>query len=309
MGLAIACVILAVLCIILGLLAYAAGRTLRSAARQLSDRAASGSTARLRLEGGGRAAEAMLGELNRLLELHQRERSRSLQRENQFRKQLSNISHDLRTPLTSILGYVQLLEDDSLSPAERREYLSVVKNRAGAVQELITGFYELTRLEEGTLSLEITPVHLAQLIEELCAGFYSELEQAGFRVSFSMAEGLPPVAADRGGAQRIYANLLRNVLDHGRERLEVSLYREGARVVSRIHNVSDGLSEEDMAHIFDRFYMADKMRSGQGTGLGLAIVKGLAERMGAQVFACADHGYFTVDISWPVYDGPHRENS
>ena len=302
MGWIIACIILAALCAFLGLLAYAAERNLRSAARQLSARKAQGSTARLRLEGGSRAAEALMAQLNCLLEEHQVELSRSEQRETQFRKQLSNISHDLRTPLTSILGYLQLLEGDCLSPGERLECLSAVKKRAKSLQELITGFYELTRLEEGSLSLEIEPVALHQLIEELIAGYYHELEEAGFHVCVSIAEGLPPVAADQSGARRIYANLLRNVLEHGRDKLEVSLAMEGARLVSRFYNIADGLSEEDMVHLFDRFYMADKMRSGQGTGLGLAIVQGLALRMGAEVFAGLKDSYFYIAISWPIYE-------
>lgn len=302
MGWIVACIILAVLCAFLGLRVYAAERNLRAAARQLSARKAQGSTARLRTEGGGRAAEALMAELNRLLEEHQVELSRSQQRETQFRKQLSNISHDLRTPLTSILGYLQLLERGSLSPEERLEYLTVVTKRAKALQELITGFYELTRLEEGALSLEIEPVALHQLIEELIAGYYNELEEGGFLVSVSMEEGLLPVAADRSGARRIYTNLLRNVLEHGRDKLEVSLTREGNRMVSRFYNIADGLSEEDMVHLFDRFYMADKMRSGQGTGLGLAIVRGLARRMGAEVSAGLQNSCFHISISWPIYE-------
>ena len=105
---------------------------------------------------------------------------------------------------------------------------------------------------------------------------------------------------DCSPAARIFSNLLTNALRHGEDTLAVKLYREGNAVVSAFSNRADGLTAEDAAHVFERFYTADKMRTGQSTGLGLAIVKALAERMGHAARARWEDGGFTVEVRWTV---------
>ena len=97
--------------------------------------------------------EVWIQKARRMLELRQADRASFRERERSLRRQIANVSHDLRTPLTSILGYLQLLEDEALPAAERREYLAVVASRAKALQSLITSFYDLSRLEGGEYPL------------------------------------------------------------------------------------------------------------------------------------------------------------
>ena len=143
----ILCILLALACTGLGFWAWAQRRSLRSAARQLRALEENQSGARVRLAVPNGSAEALLDEVNRLLELRQADQSAYRQREKALRQQIANVSHDLRTPLTSILGYLQLLDDPGLAEEERKEYLSVVESRARALQSLITSFYDLSRLE------------------------------------------------------------------------------------------------------------------------------------------------------------------
>ena len=138
----IAAVILAALCAVLGLRLYALEKDIRSCARQLRE----DEGARVRMAAPNRAAEDLLSAVNRLLELREADEAEHRRQEHAIRQQISNISHDLRTPLTSILGYLQLLEGDSLTVEERREYLGIVRGRAKALQSLITSFYDLSRL-------------------------------------------------------------------------------------------------------------------------------------------------------------------
>ena len=99
---------------------------------------------------------------------------------------------------------------------------------------------------------------------------------------------------------RVFTNLLRNALDHGTGTLEVRLFREGDRVVSLFANQTDQLTEEDLPHVFDRFFTSDKMRTGRNTGLGLAIVKALADRMGCALRAELAGGRFTLRVAWEI---------
>ena len=292
----IAAVILAALCAVLGLRLYALEKDIRSCARQLRE----DEGARVRMAAPNRAAEDLLSAVNRLLELREADEAEHRRQEHAIRQQISNISHDLRTPLTSILGYLQLLEGDSLTVEERREYLGIVRGRAKALQSLITSFYDLSRLEGGEYPLSREKVDLYHVLSELVAEFYNDFEQSGFDMTVELAPGLPAVTADPAGVLRVFTNLIRNALEHGQKRMSILLYRQEETVVSAFSNDAAGLTREDVEHVFDRFFTADKMRTGQSTGLGLAIVKALVGQMGQRVTAALDGEMFTVQVRWRI---------
>ena len=278
---------------------YRRGRALSQAASQLKE-ARNQPGKRLRLAAPDRPVEELLAQINGLLEDRETETRQLREREESLRRQIANVSHDLRTPLTSILGYLQLLEGD-LKPEERSRYLQVVEERARVLQELITAFYDLSRIEGGEYPLEIQPVDLRRRLEPLLASFYEDFQQAGFQVEVELEEGLPPVLADPGGVTRVLTNLLSNALKHGSTALTIRLFREGDFLVTSFSNDAPHLTQEDLPRVFERFYTGDQMRTGQNTGLGLAIVKALAQRMGHTAFAQLENGVFTVGVRWHMY--------
>ena len=282
------------------LLRYRRGRALHQAARQLQQ-ARSQPGKRLRLASPDRPVEDLLAQINGLLEDRETETRQLREREESLRRQIANVSHDLRTPLTSILGYLQLLEGDDLDSEQRARYLQVVEGRARVLQELITAFYDLSRIEGGEYPLEIQPVDLRRRLEPLLASFYDDFQQAGFQVEVSLEDNLPPVPADPGGVTRVLTNLLNNALKHGSQHLSIRLYREEDVLVTAFSNDAPHLTQEDLPRVFERFYTADQMRTGQNTGLGLAIVKALAQRMGHTAFAQLEDGVFTVGVRWHMY--------
>ena len=293
------CGLLVLLCLSLGIWSLSQQRSLKDAARQLRERTTNGSAARIRLSAPNAGAEELLSAVNQILELRQAERTADLARERELRRQISNISHDLRTPLTSILGYLQLLEDPALPPERRAEYLEVVRSRAKALQSLITSFYDLSRLEGDEFPLERQAVDLRALLAELLASFYGDFTDAGFSVEVDLPETLSPVCADPSGALHILTNLLRNALDHGSSPMEIRVWEADKAVYTAVTNRAPDLAPEDVEHVFDRFFTADRMRTGRNTGLGLAIVKALGERMGVQVSASLRQDRFTITLAWP----------
>ena len=244
------------------------------------------------------AAEDLLTAVNGLLDLREREEGAYRRQEQAIRQQIANVSHDLRTPLTSILGYLQLLEGEGLSVEERQEYLNIVQGRARALQSMIVSFYDLSRLEGGEYPLSRERVDLYHVLSQLVAEFYNDFQVSGFDMTVELQEGLPAVTADPAGVLRVFTNLIRNALEHGRTRMSILLRREGEEVVSVFANDAPGLTDEDVSHVFERFYTADKMRTGQSTGLGLAIVKALVERMGHTVSAELEGDLFRVTVRW-----------
>lgn len=283
--------LLVLLCLGLGLRLYVLERDIRSCARQLRS-----GRPRVSMAAPNAAAEELLTAINTLLDLREQEEGDYRRQERAIRQQIANISHDLRTPLTSILGYLQLLEGEGLTAEERREYLAIVQGRAKALQSMIVSFYDLSRLEGGEYPLSRERVDLYHVLSELVAEFYNDFE--GFDMTVELREGLPSVTADPAGVLRVFTNLIRNAMEHGRSRMSILLYQEGDEVVSVFANDAPGLTPEDVEHVFDRFFTADKMRTGQSTGLGLAIVKALVERMGHTVSAELEGDLFRVVVRW-----------
>ena len=283
--------LLVLLCLGLGLRLYALERDIRSCARQLRS-----GRPRVSMAAPNAAAEELLTAINTLLDLREQEEGDYRRQERAIRQQIANISHDLRTPLTSILGYLQLLEGEGLTAEERREYLAIVQGRAKTLQSMIVSFYDLSRLEGGEYPLSRERVDLYHVLSELVAEFYNDFE--GFDMTVELREGLPSVTADPAGVLRVFTNLIRNAMEHGRSRMSILLYQEGDEVVSVFANDAPGLTPEDVEHVFDRFFTADKMRTGQSTGLGLAIVKALVERMGHTVSAELEGDLFRVVVRW-----------
>lgn len=282
---------------------YALEKNLRQARKQLEEIEKGATRTRVGLDSPNRAAEELFAAINRVLEHRDGELAGFQRQERGLREQISNVSHDLRTPLTSILGYLQLLEDPALSEQERLQYLKVIEARAKTLQSLITAFYDLTRIEGGEYPLEREKVDLYRVLSELVAEFYGDFERSGFEIQIDLDQDLPPVWADQGAVLRVFTNLIGNALKHGRDFLHVRLYRLGDALATEFANDAGDLTQEDAAHVFDRFYTADKTRSAQNTGLGMSIVRALVRQMGHEVTAELKGESFTVRVLWKPVNG------
>lgn len=289
--------LLTILCAVLLFRLFTLEKDLRAGARQLKERRETASGAPLRMAAPNASAETLLAQVNALLRQGEDERADFRGREKALREQIANVSHDLRTPLTSIRGYLQLMEDETLSDDERKRCFAVVEERARVLQDLIAAFYDLSRLEAGEYSVSREKVDLREVLSELLAAFYSDLE-AKFRVEVDLPEGLPPVWGDRAALTRVYANLIRNALDHGEGTLAVTARELPEGVETRFVNGGCRVGEEELSRVFDRFFTSDQTRSGRNTGLGLAIVKALTDRMGGSVRAEREGGDFAVVLVW-----------
>lgn len=250
----------------------------------------------LRLTLPNKNIEEMIKEINLVLQARQNDKINHERNEGEFRKQIANISHDLRTPLTSILGYLQLIKDETTSEEEKSEYLDIVEKRSKVLQNLIISFYDLSRLEANEYDLEFRNVNIASLLREIVAAFYNDFIDKGFEVIVDLQERLPSIIADENAMTRIFTNIFQNSLKHGVKTMIISQRQEDGMIISTFSNKVENFTEEDLEHVFDRFFTADRMRTGQNTGLGLTIVKKLAESMGHEVYARLEEDLFTIEI-------------
>lgn len=232
-----------------------------------------------------REMEDLLSSLNRALEQIRKERISYEKREQEFQRQLEDISHDLRTPLTAIQGYLKLIDQDDLD-SEEKEYLEVIQRRSAHLQHLINQFYEFSTLLSGSYKMEFRETDIGRMCREQILGYYRQLEEAGIEVQIRIPETPVCIYADENALSRIIGNLLQNAVRYAKSRLEIEIteiqisetVKETILVCA---NDTDDMAEEDIQQIFERFYTGDLARSKGGTGLGLAISRHLAEQMGA----------------------------
>ena len=242
--------------------------------------------------------EALLVEVNHMLSAQQAERILHERKEEQIRKQIANISHDLRTPLTSMLGYIELLQEKHISTEEAAEYLLVVEKRTKALRSLISSFYDLSLIEAGDYHVVLQKIDLLVLLERALANLYPEISAAGFEVILELSDEHCYVIADEESVMRIYMNILQNVLNHGQRSLHLFQGVKEGKLVTMISNETSSLQEGDLPHLFQRSFTANRARTERNTGLGLAVVKGLMQQMGYHVHAEYQAPLFTVCLEW-----------
>ncbi|MGI5893972.1 MAG: sensor histidine kinase [Candidatus Merdivicinus sp.] len=284
--------------IILLLLWILSRRNLRHSEKELRQIRNGNTGRRLRLASPDHCLEGLVAEVNLLLDDCQKSEQDHRRAEQERRDEIANISHDLRTPLTSILGYLQLMEQPSCTPEERREYLTVCENRAHTLQDLLAGFYDLSRLEAGGYPLELEILEPSGMLYQLIADYYMEFVEAKMEPVMQITQPLPTIYADRQGIRRIFQNLIQNAVRHGGNTLTIDSYTSKDFLYLRFCNPAPELSQEDCERLFDRFFTADRMRTGKGTGLGLAIVKALCIKMGGNVSATLSNGQLIIQTGF-----------
>lgn len=216
---------------------------------------------------------------------------------------LSNVSHELRTPLTSIIAYVETLEDGALEDQDHnRRFLNVIRKNASRMHRLIDDILELSSIEAGKITVEPREVQLLPMVREILTNLNSKIEGKNLRIKNEIAADTR-VWADALRLDQMLTNLLDNAVKFNREGGEVivAFERQEERDVISITDTGEGISEDHLPRLFERFYRTDKARSRDlgGTGLGLAIVKHLARLHGGEIFVTSKvevGSTFTVEI-------------
>ncbi|WP_139650629.1 sensor histidine kinase [Raoultibacter phocaeensis] len=230
--------------------------------------------------------ERLLGTVNRALGSIRREAVLYARHEAELKSQVERISHDLRTPLTSMLGYLALIDESGLDEGAR-ESLAIVKRKSEMLMRLIGQFYDLSTVRSADFVLELTEVELGRLVRESVAAQYRLLDEAGLDVRLSLPEHAVVVLADRDSAERVIANLLHNAGKYAKGCLEVGLSEDTEERCVRMTFANDtqALDESEVARLFEPFYTVDGSRSQEQSGLGLAISRYLVEHMGGTIEA------------------------
>mgnify|MGYP002479794508 CR=1 FL=1 len=251
---------------------------------------------------------ALLDRLRRSME----EERRAEQTKNEL---ITNVSHDLRTPLTSILGYLGLIEEDRYrDEVELRHYVGIAYAKARRLHVLINDLFEYTRMRHGRVPLKPERLNLGELLGQLLAQYRLDLEKADMTATLAVPRGEEAVViGDPDKLVRVFENLLTNAMRYGREgkRIDIAVRIEAAEAAVDVVNYGEPISPADLPYIFERFYRADKSRTedagqdpaspgGAGSGLGLAIAKSIVEQHGGTIGAFSDERATVFRVRLPL---------
>ena len=249
--------------------------------------------------------EEMLGELALATEINKtlddvRDRKHAMsEREKLIADAYANLSHDIRTPLTSLDGYVQLLRD-AKTEADRERYTAIIGERIGTMKELLEDLFTFTKLKNEAYELKTETVSLRSVVSDTVLSYYDVWKEAGIEPEIAIAEEAFPMEGNVTAIKRILQNITKNAVLHGRKRLSVRLAREDAQTaLVTIANPVEHPEEIEIERVFEQFYTADRFHRNASSGLGLAIAKEFTERLGGSIGATLREGVFAVEIRLP----------
>lgn len=218
-----------------------------------------------------------------------------LQQTDKLRRELiANISHDLRSPLASMQGYLEtiLIKGENLSPAERRKFLEITLSNTQLLNQLVEELFELSKLDARQVTPKPEIFSLAELVQDVVLKFQPQAAERQIHLKAMQASNLPLIRADIGLIERVITNLIKNALQYtgpgGTVKVALSKSQDQVRVT--VSDTGCGIPQEDLPYIFDRFYRAEKSRSREkgNTGLGLAIAKKILELYNSEIFVSSE---------------------
>lgn len=227
--------------------------------------------------------EKLLIEINKYLEGTQVYKQKYIKREEEIRKEIENISHDLRTPLTSIRGYLELINDENTTENEKKEYVCIIDKRAKVLQNLIQDFYDLSRLENNDYNFNMEIIDINKELKEQILMFYNDFDKKNIDVDIKLEKNPVLVYLDKSAIERVFYNLIQNATKYSKSKFCMSLNSKNNEVIIELKNDVQDINKDDLDLLFNRFYMKDNSRSRDSSGLGLTITKFLVESMNGEI--------------------------
>lgn len=265
-----------------------ASNDLRYMHDKLSSIMEEGSHERLLLFSGNLELQNVLIDLNRLLDINHKGSIERVRLEKSMRNMLSNISHDLKTPLTVVLGYIETIQQDEHLPAEERErMMKMIHQKANEVIQLMNKFFDLSKLESGDREVALSRVEAGEVCRRNILSFYDILSAKGSEVEIEIPDGAVYFMGNEEALDRILSNLLSNAISYGDAGgvLGLKLYSDENKVYIEVWDRGKGISEVHQDKVFERLYTLEdsRNRAYQGSGLGLTITKRLTEQMNGTI--------------------------
>ena len=288
-------VILSMLVCVLLLLLFLHIHVTRSLARQLRMLRELDTNQHIHSQNG--TANALINEINLLLKELREQQADYQQKVHALEQMLTNLSHDLRTPLTSAMGYVSILRSSEPSPEEIERELCIVENRLSRLEELIDSFFEFSKVISSGKKPEMTELNLIAVLEESIVHYYDDFTSQGRQITLRCDAQRLMLLSNREMLLRVFDNLIGNAWKHSSGNLIVTVELTDGIALHFQNNTAQPI---DIVHIFDEFYTTDISRTRGNTGLGLAIARQFTELLGGQISATQENEVLCLTIRWDL---------
>ena len=222
---------------------------------------------------------------------------------------ITNVSHDLKTPLTSIISYVDLLRREKIESAKAREYIEILDHKARRLRQLTEDLIEVSKISSGNIELDMRPLALYPFLQQVYGEMEERLAEHKLEVEMRMERGIY-ILADGRQLWRVFENLMGNAAKYSREETKVilTLERADGYAVIRLSNTAREKIGRTAEQLEERFVRGDESRSSEGSGLGLSIAKSLTELMQGAFTIEIEEDVFRVILVFPVCEPPVKEN-
>lgn len=235
--------------------------------------------------------------INRFLEQWHRQREAAAKKEQMISDTYTNLSHDIRTPLTSLDGYFQLLKDET-DKSEQEHYIDIIQERITSLKDMLEELFMFTKLKNDSFKLELSNCCVSRLLKQTVFSYYEEWKKQGIEPSLDICEDTIFITANAQALRRVLQNVIKNALVHGQNSICIQMKQKNKMVHILVSNDVKNPDDIDVDKVFERFYKADEARSISSSGLGLSIAKELVERMGGSIEARLEGKRFVVEIQF-----------
>ncbi len=211
------------------------------------------------------------------------------------RQLMTSLSHDLRTPLTTLLGYLDAVHRGIVSGKEREDYFEIARRKAHDLKDYIDDLFDWFRLNSSELSLSMEQIELAELTRNILKDWIPVFEENTLNYEIELPEKPLPALVDLDGYARIINNLVQNVISHSQAtQIKIEMTKQEDQIEIRVSDNGIGIEKSDLQYVFERLFKCDKGRSDKGSGLGLSIVRQMAEKMNGHITVRSEPNQYTI---------------
>lgn len=238
----------------------------------------------------------LINEINQMLDIVNNSRIYFNRKNHEIEQMMTNISHDLRTPLTSALGYIEMMENNDMSQEEREEALHIIGMRMRRLKELIDAFFEFSMAISKNEKPQMTEINLVAILQEAIVHYYDDYCEQNRMIELNCKYNIIKIYSNQNMMMRIFDNLISNALKHGQGNLSIAVSSDQDKIEIIFNNkmIDQNI---DINRVFDEFYTTEISRTKGNTGLGLAIVKQFSLMIGWEIDAEDKDGYIFIKMS------------
>lgn len=292
--LSVVCAVCVVIIVILVVKIILMKRDINAIATDFNEKLNSDTNTLVTISGSDKSVHRLAADINKSLKELRRQKLKFERGDTELKNAVTGISHDLRTPLTAISGYLDLLEREQKSEDVER-YLGIIKNRTEALKQLADELFKYSVITSPDYDAPKERVSVNAVLEESIVAYYAALQQKGIAPEINIPEEAVYCTANRAALSRIFSNLIGNAIKYSDGDLNITLTGDGQITFS---NTASQLTEVQVSRLFDRFYTVESAR--KSTGLGLSIAKVLVEQMDGTISANYNHNTLSISIYLPV---------